>query len=85
MGLSVVVPAFEEGAHVRAHLHRIAAALDAERLTFEIVLVDDGSTDATFAEACAAAALDPPHPGRAPRDEPGQGGGARDGNPRRAR
>lgn len=57
--LSVVVPAFEEGAHVRAHLARIAAALDATGRAFEILLVDDGSTDATAAEAARAAAADP--------------------------
>jgi len=57
--LSVVVPAFEEGAHVRANLARIAAALAATGRSFEIVLVDDGSTDATAAEAFAAAAADP--------------------------
>lgn len=57
--LSVVVPAFEEAVHVRAHLERIAAALDRQARTFEIVLVDDGSRDATAAEAAAAAALDP--------------------------
>ena len=53
------MPAFEEGAHVREHLRRIAEALDAASRPFEIILVDDGSRDSTAAEAMAAAALDP--------------------------
>lgn len=57
--ISVVVPAYEEGAHVRAHLARIARAMEATGRAFEIVLVDDGSVDATYAEAGAAAAVDP--------------------------
>ena len=57
--LSVIVPAFDEAPHVRAHLARICAAMTALGRPFEVLLVDDGSRDATAAEADAAALTDP--------------------------
>jgi len=56
--LSVVVPAFDEAAHVRGHLVRILHALARIGRPFEILLVDDGSRDATAAEAEAVARED---------------------------
>src|SRR5205085_7302861 len=56
--LSILVPAFDEAAHVREHLGRITAVMAASGRSFEVVLVDDGSRDATVAEAQAAAAAD---------------------------
>jgi hypothetical protein len=56
--LSVIVPALDEGPHVRAHLARIVSALERLGRPFEVVLVDDGSADDTGAEARAAAAAD---------------------------
>ncbi|MCC7140184.1 MAG: glycosyltransferase [Planctomycetes bacterium] len=56
--ISVVVPAFDEGPHVREHLRRIVDAVAHLRRPFEVVLVDDGSRDATAAEAEAVAAAD---------------------------
>ncbi len=62
MELSVVVPCYDEADVIGPLL----AALDAERATvgqryadFEILVVDDGSTDATLDLVRAAAALDP--------------------------
>ncbi|MBL9085704.1 MAG: glycosyltransferase [Planctomycetia bacterium] len=57
--LSVIVPALDEGPHVRAHLARIVASVARLGRPFEVVLVDDGSADQTGAEARAAAAADP--------------------------
>jgi dolichol-phosphate mannosyltransferase len=53
--LSIVVPAFNEAGHVREHLRRITAVVESLGRPFEVILVDDGSRDATAAEADAAA------------------------------
>ncbi|NWG47208.1 MAG: glycosyltransferase family 2 protein [Alphaproteobacteria bacterium] len=49
--LSVVVPAFNEEGAVRNTIQDIEAALKPLGIPFEIIVVDDGSTDATAAEA----------------------------------
>lgn len=46
---SVVLPCFNEQDHVRAELERITAALDASGLTYEVLAIDDASTDGTLA------------------------------------
>lgn len=46
-GLSVVVPAFNEADHLGANLSRLAASLAATGRRYEILVVDDGSTDGT--------------------------------------
>lgn len=43
--VSVVLPVYNESAHLGAEIDRIAAAMEASRHTWEIVVVDDGSTD----------------------------------------
>ncbi len=45
--LSVVVPAYNEETRLGASIKRMLAYLDAQNYTFEILVVDDGSTDAT--------------------------------------
>jgi undecaprenyl-phosphate 4-deoxy-4-formamido-L-arabinose transferase len=45
--VSVVVPLFDEQGTVTELVERVARTLEGERVTFEIVLVDDGSTDRT--------------------------------------
>src|SRR5205823_5450546 len=58
LALTVVVPAYDEAAHVREHLARIAAAIERIEPSFEILVVDDGSRDATADEARRAAEAD---------------------------
>jgi dolichyl-phosphate beta-glucosyltransferase len=47
--LSVVVPAFNEQDRITPPLRAILAHLDARGWTYELIVVDDGSTDATVA------------------------------------
>jgi polyisoprenyl-phosphate glycosyltransferase len=47
LDVTVVLPAFNEAAHITAEVDRISAALKESRYTFEILVVDDGSTDGT--------------------------------------
>jgi phenylacetate-coenzyme A ligase PaaK-like adenylate-forming protein len=49
--ISVVVPCLNEQASVRAVVERLLAAADEARIPVEVVVVDDGSTDATAAVA----------------------------------
>ena len=57
--LSVVVPAFNEEGNIPAVTSRIAGLLDGLGYRWELILVDDGSRDATFAQMREAAAADP--------------------------
>ncbi len=43
--VSVVLPVFNEGDHLPEELDRITAALEASPYSWEVVVVDDGSTD----------------------------------------
>lgn len=45
LDLSVVLPVFNEEGHLEEEIHRIREALDDSPYSFEIVVVDDGSTD----------------------------------------
>ena len=57
--LSVVIPLYNEEPNV-AELHReLTAALGAWGRSYELVLIDDGSTDGTFAALKALQAGDP--------------------------
>jgi dolichol-phosphate mannosyltransferase len=58
MKLSVVIPARDEEASIAETLTEIAAALEREDIEYEVIVVDDGSTDAT---ASRVAALGNPH------------------------
>ena len=49
--LSVIVPAYQEGARIRANLQRLLGELDRMGASYEVIVVSDGSTDDTVAEA----------------------------------
>lgn len=49
MKLSVVVPAFNEARRILPSLHRVFSYLQSEPYDYEVLVVDDGSTDATAA------------------------------------
>jgi dolichyl-phosphate beta-glucosyltransferase len=56
--LSIVIPAFNEGARIGRSLHELADCLPALTPDWEIRVVDDGSTDDTAAIVDAIAATD---------------------------
>jgi glycosyltransferase involved in cell wall biosynthesis len=56
---TVVLPCFNEADHVLAELERITGSLDASGLTYELLAVDDASTDETLAVLRAAAVTMP--------------------------
>jgi glycosyltransferase involved in cell wall biosynthesis len=57
--LSVVVPAMNEEGNIPALHEAIAKVLDRAGIAFEIVFIDDGSSDGTWAAMAALAAADP--------------------------
>ena len=48
--VSVVLPVYNEAGHIEAEVDRIRAALDASDYSYEIIAVDDGSTDGSREE-----------------------------------
>ena len=56
--LSVVIPAYNEASRLPATLERVLAYLDQQALRFEVLAVDDGSSDATAELVEALAAVD---------------------------
>jgi len=57
--LSVVVPAFDEEANVEPCYRELVEVLAGLGRPFEVIFVDDGSTDGTFRRLAALAAADP--------------------------
>ena len=56
MDLSLVIPCYNEAPHLRESVAALREVLDASRWDYEIVLVDDGSSDGTrplIEELCA--------------------------------
>ncbi|MEV8516458.1 glycosyltransferase family 2 protein [Dactylosporangium sp. NPDC051484] len=48
LDVTIVLPCFNEAAHVRAELDRICAAMDLAGYRYEVLAIDDASTDATL-------------------------------------
>ena len=59
MKLSVVIPARNEGSNIRPTLDAMRTRLAREGIAYELVVVDDGSTDTTAAEVQGLADVDP--------------------------
>jgi len=57
--LSIVIPAYNEEANVQSCYRELTGVLEELRQAFEIVFVDDGSTDGTFGTLVALARTDP--------------------------
>src|SRR5688500_13795258 len=53
MQISIVVPSYKEGHRIRATIDAIAAFCERELTEWEVIIVDDGSSDATSATAAA--------------------------------
>jgi glycosyltransferase involved in cell wall biosynthesis len=49
--LSVVVPAYREGRRIHKNLTRLVGELDKLNVSYEVIVVSDGNTDATASEA----------------------------------
>src|SRR5689334_25210176 len=45
LDVTVVLPVYNEAGHVLTEIERIRAAMEAAPYSFEIIVVDDGSTD----------------------------------------
>ena len=56
LDVSVILPVHNEAGHLRAEVDRIQAALEASPYSFEIIVVDDGSTDGSLDEVADLAA-----------------------------
>jgi dolichol-phosphate mannosyltransferase len=57
--LSVVIPCFNEGVVLPLLRARLGASLDALRMPWEVIFIDDGSSDDTLAQLAAMNAADP--------------------------
>jgi glycosyltransferase involved in cell wall biosynthesis len=55
--VSIVVPVFNESGHLREEIDRIRAAMDRSSYRYEIIVVDDGSTDGSGDELAAIAGI----------------------------
>lgn len=54
--VSIVIPAFNEGTHVAQQVRDVDAVMQRSGWVYEIIVVDDGSSDATASEADATGA-----------------------------
>jgi glycosyltransferase involved in cell wall biosynthesis len=58
--VTVVLPCYNEESHVRLEIERICAAMDTSGHAYELIAIDDASTDATL-DVLQKAELDFPH------------------------
>ena len=79
MMLSVVIPAHDEAASVAATLRSTGAALEAAGIDYELVVIDDHSTDGTSAVVAEVASTDSRVRCHRNRDERGFGFAVREG------
>ena len=56
LDVTVILPVHNEAGHLRGEVDRIQAALEASPYSFEIIVVDDGSTDGSLDELADLAA-----------------------------
>jgi glycosyltransferase involved in cell wall biosynthesis len=54
--ISIIMPAYNEGVHIYQNLRETHSVLKKTKVRFEIILVNDGSSDNTYSEARRAAA-----------------------------
>ena len=59
LDVSIILPCYNEQAHVTAEVARICAAMDASGYTYELIAYDDASTDETLVRLHEAAASFP--------------------------
>lgn len=57
--ISVIMPAYNESEHIRRNISETHAVFTRTKCRFEIIVVDDGSSDDTYSEALKAAADHP--------------------------
>src|SRR5581483_10297089 len=57
--ISVIMPAYNEAAHILETLREVVQALDGAGATYEVIVVDDGSPDHTYREALKFVSRDP--------------------------
>ncbi len=57
--LSVIVPAFNEEENIQPMAKRVGQVLDGAQIPYELVFVDDGSSDATFPNILAVSTEEP--------------------------
>ena len=56
--LSIVIPVYNEGANIKQLIAELTTTLDAHGRPFEVIVIDDGSTDETFEELARLQARD---------------------------
>ena len=57
--LSVVIPAYNEEQNIALTVARLSEVLESAAISYELVFVDDGSKDQTYARICEEARCNP--------------------------
>lgn len=61
-GVSILIPAYNEGECIQETIHEVRAVMDATGFCYELIVIDDGSKDGTAAQARAVGAEVISHP-----------------------